>query len=86
MPPRLMAAPDDSQQPQPAPYTHETAPNDTPLVGHLRIDPFLASDALVLLHKKLFAQALGDSSTPIREQRPAHRASTATPYACEPCC
>ncbi|SIT64885.1 hypothetical protein SAMN04487769_0094 [Burkholderia sp. b14] len=55
MPPRSMAAPDDSQQLQPAPYTHETASNDTPLVSHLRIGPFFASDALVLLYKKRFA-------------------------------
>ncbi|WP_338911896.1 hypothetical protein [Mycetohabitans rhizoxinica] len=52
-----MAAPDDSLQPQPAPYTHERAPKVTPLVGRLKMGPFLASNALVLLHKKLFAQA-----------------------------
>lgn len=57
MPRRLMAILADKLRNRPIPMTLETAPGNTPLIGHLKTGKALTSDALARLYKRIFDRA-----------------------------
>ncbi len=78
---RLMQALADSLQARPRPYTLQTAPVDTPLIGHLKTGGPLTPDALFGLQGDLCARRATTSSVPIQAPRPICDGRAPTGYA-----
>ncbi|NMV39858.1 phage integrase family protein [Ralstonia insidiosa] len=57
IPRRLIAILADMLQNRPSAITLETAPGDTPLIGHLKTGKTLTADALARLYKRIFDRA-----------------------------